>query len=302
MSVCEHCNVSRATQHCGSCQKGLTCHKKLCEVSFNASHICNKTKRERDEVEPLATKPDLLEILFRRYKDIVQNLISHLDRWDEVKNICNTNQVMRKACGEFRQLSGGIWQFLMKLYYPFRGFPQQVIDMRDGNWPDWAREHPYIYFKTFLLAVELKYGSAEDSSHHYENMWDDLDSQANESYNESTFRVGEYDFKNPQTNSVFRMFVNAHAIEEDDENGELERLFGFSLELLNAPDDIQEEFQRIVSEGYYTAELTPYLNASGEYVDDQGFKASLESIIEFLYFLWKDYNYSCAAPEEIPRA
>lgn len=309
---CGHCKIGTATQRCHLCSEGHTCAKKACEIAFQVTHICNKSKRARDEgAVGFIKSPDLLQTLFMRYKDVIPTIISHLDNWRDVKNICNVDQTMRQACSEFKQLSGGIWQFLLKLYFPFTAdFPEFVRDMRDREWPAWARAHPYVYFRAFLLAVYLKFGTLDNNEDMYENQYDEIVSIHQSGWNRFLQEHNSIRFRSADGKKFFLLVVahvtedyNHDATEDDDDLFTYTVQHSLKFENYSASDDLAETFARHFLNGSMTTmsvDLTPMMNEDGDYVDGFG-TASLESLIDFLYEIWTEDGYQWETFADIPK-
>lgn len=320
--VCEHCNISRATQHCNVCRQGFTCHEKTCAVSFEYSHICNKTKRERVEEEEPSGSPELLHNLMFRYKDIMQNFLSHLDRWEDVKHICNTNTVMRQACADFRQLSGGIWQFLMKLYFPLKNFKPSILRLRDGEWPVWARQNPYIYFRALILAIFLKYGTLSDYNDRYQNNADKILQLSRGEYHVprpfSTIALRKDELENTEMNVIPDIWDHEADEEEsrssyDNEPFENPRHRWWYMKLLfehgtrnHLPLPLDQEFEKIHTgtalgwEKY--AALTQMIDENGDRVDvDKDTLVSVAKLAKFFFRVWSVHGYSWENFADIPK-
>lgn len=310
---CVHCRANTATRHCEQCRQGFTCHQKSCEIAFNVTHICNKTKREREEgeeeEEDLRKKPDMLETLFRRYKDIVQAIIKHLDTWDDVRNICNTNQVMRKACAEFKQLSGGIWQFLLRLYFPFDNMSSSVRALWKNDWPAWAVKNPQAYFNASIVSVYIKYGGFKrQDTYRY-----DVDKLIRENYHplrsNQTFTM---QLKNSE-GDTFDISVRPHIwkYEDDEDSGDENDPHYWTtikLEIQNVKsrnDNLIADMNKLLkmaADGNGDVDVSKTFNENGDYIDiDGAYSVSLEKLVKFFYNLQVVYGYSWNTFRTIPK-
>lgn len=304
-SLCTQCHSVRATRHCNICREGFTCHQQLCGNVFDATHIC-KRNRENDDEEEVVRMPDLLERLMLRYKDVVQAIIRHLDTWDDVKNICNLNQTMRRACADFRELSGGIWQFLLRLYFPLNDFPEYVTELAFEEWPEWGRQHPYVYFRALLLAIWVKYGSVSDWSDRYKNIPDKiLENLHNKAFNlvkldsVITFNI------TPRTVDIDEMDENMD--DESQSSEEPDCAISMQLELVSdyVNFHITKLFRKIATDEDRSsvpyASLTQYFYTGCDADLGRIGTVSVYDLTEFFFDAWERHGYSWTILSEIPK-
>jgi hypothetical protein len=311
-ALCVFCNFQKATQHCNLCKKGFTCSQKTCTISFEFAHICGKRSREEggDEEDKA---PWMLEELVAKYKAIVIPLVSHLDSWEDVWNMCNVNARMRTICTEFNQHSGGIWQYLLQWCYPFKTFPKTVRKLRDARWPTWAREHPYVYFQAFLLAVYLKYGRLLDKESGYFDHWEKVIHELHNGPCCMADQLRSLALTGRDENLILTIYPSVtEKIEEDedrdeDEQEETSEIISYWMYFymdIDFPEDdetgLQHDYNENVKEQFKDfVRLTNTIDEKGFIQDNAGI--SLKMLIKFFYRVWIVHGFRWGTMFDIPQ-